>query len=355
MSIDPLPASSTENYSDDNDDYDNGAVLLALQLGHVAANDEDIFDWVPLSSLHPADSPRLEGLDSAHAETLAEIEAELPPILVQRSTMRVIDGMHRLGAARIRGHEKILVQFVDCDEFDAFLVAVASNIKHGLPLTLADRRAAAERIVGQRPEASDRSIAELSGLAAKTVAAIRRNSGDPLPHATRRLGRDGRIRPLNATEGRRLAQELLATHPEASLRQIARHAGISVGTARDVRERVRQGIDPILSRTHVATARHVGGLSGLNGRKTAEPVDYGAILHRLRTDPAIRYTENGRHFLRWLSPPRLIEPTDWRKIVGCIPPHCTFDIIRIARSCAAVWSEFADELDRYNRESDEAS
>jgi ParB-like chromosome segregation protein Spo0J len=353
MSVDRLPVSSSENYSDD--DSDNGAVLLALQLGQVPAGDEDNSTWLPINSLLSSDSPRIEGLDAAHAERLAEVEGELPPILVQRSTMRVIDGMHRLGAARIRGHEKILVQFVDCDEFDAFLVAVAANIKHGLPLTLADRRAAAERIIDQRPAASDRSIAELSGLASKTVAAIRRNSPDPLPHTTRRLGRDGRVRPLNATEGRRLAQELLAVNPEASLRQIARHAGISVGTARDVRHRVRQGIDPILSRDQAANSRHVSEVSGLNARKAAETLDYHAIIQRLRTDPAIRYTENGRHFLRWLSPPRLIEPTDWRKIVGCIPPHCTFDIIRIARSCSATWSEFADELDRHNRESGEAS
>src|SRR5271155_3998957 len=135
MSVDPLPASSAENYSDDNDD--NSALLLTLRLEQVPSNGEDILTWVPLSSLQPADSPRLEGLDAAHAETLAEIESELPPILVQRSTMRVIDGMHRLSAAWIRGHEKIQVQFVDCDEFDAFLVAVAANIRHGLPLTLA--------------------------------------------------------------------------------------------------------------------------------------------------------------------------------------------------------------------------
>src|ERR1022692_4411066 len=125
MSVDRLPVSSSENYSDD--DSDNGAVLLALQLGQVPAGDEDNSTWLPINSLLSSDSPRIEGLDAAHAERLAEVEGELPPILVQRSTMRVIDGMHRLGAARIRGHEKILVQFVDCDEFDAFLVAVAAG------------------------------------------------------------------------------------------------------------------------------------------------------------------------------------------------------------------------------------
>src|SRR5260370_41261090 len=85
----------------------------------VSAEDAEPPVWVPLSSLVPADSPRLEGLDPGHAEALAEVDDELPPILVQRSTMRVIDGMHRLDAARIRGQEEIRVQFFDCCEDEA--------------------------------------------------------------------------------------------------------------------------------------------------------------------------------------------------------------------------------------------
>src|ERR1700722_20377313 len=161
---------------------------------------------VTIGSLMAADSPRLQGVDLAHAEALAEIDSDLPPILVQRSTMRVIDGMHRLDAARIRGEKEICVRFFDCGEDEAFLLAVASNIKHGLPLTLADRRAAAARIISLRPDASDRWIAGIAGLAAKTVATIRRDAPDPVPSLTRRVGRDGRIRPLHAAEGRRLAR-----------------------------------------------------------------------------------------------------------------------------------------------------
>src|ERR1051326_1883704 len=54
---------------------------------------------VPLLSLLPADSPRLNGEDRAHILRLAETETPLPPILVDKRTMRVIDGMHRLMAA----------------------------------------------------------------------------------------------------------------------------------------------------------------------------------------------------------------------------------------------------------------
>jgi ParB-like chromosome segregation protein Spo0J len=57
--------------------------------------------------------------------------------------MRVIDGMHRLMAASLQGRESIDVMFFHGSEIDVFLRAVQENITHGLPLSQADRRAAA--------------------------------------------------------------------------------------------------------------------------------------------------------------------------------------------------------------------
>ena len=299
---------------------------------------------VSLSSLVPADSPRLQGLNAAHAEALAEVDQELPPILVQRSTKQVIDGMHRVGAARLRGQDKILAQFFDGGKDEAFLLAVTTNIKHGLPLTLADRRAAAARIIRLRPDVSDRWIADVAGLAAKTVAAIRQRVTGSGPGLARRIGRDGRVRPTSAAAGRRMASEILASNPDASLRQIARAAGISVGTARDVRERVRKGIDPVLPPKHLSQENRQAG--PVKPRKASSQVDFKTVLQRLRQDPSVRYTESGRTVLRWLRPPRLLSNSDWESVADCIPPHCTFDVIRIARSCATAWDSFADELER---------
>jgi hypothetical protein len=264
--------------------------------------------------------------------------------------MRVIDGMHRLDAARIKGHDTISVRYFDGSEEDAFLLAVAANVKHGLPLTLADRRTAAGRVIRLRPEASDRWIAELTGLAAKTVAAIRRQAPEQGLHLARRIGRDGRFRPLSSAEGRRAASELFAAHPESSLRQIARNAGISVGTARDVRDKMRQGLDPVLPKQPGSNGVRPADTRSVNGRKPAEAIDYIAILERLQRDPSLRYTESGRSLLRWLCPQRLIATSDWAGIMSAIPPHCTFDIARIAKGCALAWSEFADELDQRNRD-----
>src|SRR5262249_49349833 len=66
---------------------------------------------VAVSVLRAGETPRLAGEDPEHVRALAECEEELPPILVDRSTMRVIDGAHRLQAARLRGAELIEVRF----------------------------------------------------------------------------------------------------------------------------------------------------------------------------------------------------------------------------------------------------
>jgi hypothetical protein len=47
--------------------------------------------------------PRLKGESQAHIQGLAEVGGGLPPILVHRQSMRILDGMHRVRAAIVRG------------------------------------------------------------------------------------------------------------------------------------------------------------------------------------------------------------------------------------------------------------
>ncbi|MGD0557053.1 MAG: ParB/RepB/Spo0J family partition protein, partial [Streptosporangiaceae bacterium] len=203
---------------------------------------------VPIMSLRAGESPRLNGEDKAHIARLAETEVPLPPILVDRRTMRVIDGMHRLMAASLRAQETIDVMFFEGSEADVFLRAVEENVAHGLPLTQADRQAAAERIIATHPHLSDRAIGQASGLAAKTVAAIRKRSTEESQQSNVRVGRDGRVRPLDASEARLRAAEMLTDQPEASLRDVARAAGISPATVLDVRKRLERGESPVPER-----------------------------------------------------------------------------------------------------------
>ncbi len=310
---------------------------------------------VPIQSLLPADSPRLVGEDVAHTRLLAQTDTTLPPILVHRDSMRVIDGVHRVCAARLRGCDAIEVQFFDGTEADAFVLAVKENVTHGLPLSRADREAAARRIIGSHPQWSDRAIAVATGLSGATVAGIRRTCGhNGQPDA--RIGRDGRVRPLNAAAGRRLASQVIADQPGSSLRQIARAAGISVATARDVRNRLHRGEDPVPLKQRGAAVersrRPAGaGPAGFPARAGVvannPPIerDRAGVLQNLRTDPSLRFVENGRMLLRWLHA-HSAELGEWRSFVAQTPPHCAYTIARLARGCAAEWLDFAGQLER---------
>jgi transposase len=300
---------------------------------------------VPLSRLRPADSPRLAGLSQDHVRVLAAVEEALPPILVHRPTMQVIDGMHRLHAAMLRSEEAIAVEFFDGSDRDVFLRAVHANVAHGLPLTRADREAAVVRIISSHPHLSDRAIAAIAGVSAPTVGAIRRRTTDEAHQTTARIGRDGRIRPLNSDEGRRIAGEVIRTRPDASLREVAKAAGVSAATVHDVRERLRRGEDPVPS-------RRPSGLAGNRAIPAAPALaaGYDSIVENLRKDPSLRFNENGRTLLQWLGVHLIGPEHQAAAFVSTIPPHCTKIVAELARSSALIWTRLAERLEQRVRD-----
>lgn len=301
------------------------------------------------------ETPRLNGVSPEHVHILGKMDAALPPILVERSTMRVIDGMHRLHAAMASGQKTIEVEFFEGCERTVFVQAVKANITHGLPLSLADRRAAAKRIIELYPEWSDRMVAASSGLSDKTVAAIRRCSSTDAPQLNARVGRDGRARPLNSTVGRWIASELIEERPHASLREIAREAGISVATVRDVRERLRRGDGPIPAMVGGGNAARRNGSESANGSRAANApareadgaggeLDGTPLLEGLKNDPSLRYNEVGRAMLRWLDL-RTIRTKELEGFAERVPPHAAVIVAKVARRCATVWESLAKELE----------
>lgn len=304
---------------------------------------------VSVLALQSGESPRLEGENQAHIAWLAETEGRLPPILVDRRSMRVIDGMHRLLAASLRGRETIEVEFYDGSPADAFLRAVEANVTHGLPLSQADRRAAARRIVISHPQLSDRSIGESTGLSARTVAAIRRST-DEVPQLNARMGRDGRVRPLNRLAGRRRAAEMLAQQPQASLREVARAAGVSPATARDVRRLLEQGEDPARPGPRPAAANGATAAPGgatRRGRRVSR-VEPSLVLEKLLRDPSLRHNEEGRWLLRLLKF-NAVGAQKWSEAITRIPPHSAAQVVQLARLYAQMWLRFAQELEERAR------
>lgn len=294
---------------------------------------------VAIALLKIADYPRIDGENRQHIRMLADLEVHLPPIIVHRSTMQVIDGVHRLRAAELRGDVDIEVSFFDGDISDVFAIAVGANVGHGLPLSSADRTAAAVRLLNTNPDWSDRSLAELTGLSAKKIAKLRRCTDVSLQGNSRR-GRDGKIRPLDGGVGRSRAIELIAKMPNASLREIANSAGVSPATVRDVRARLERGDDPIPDKIRENQRK---------GIITNSKVEPGEILNILRKDPSLRLTESGRVLLRLLSWPTF-EAYAQEELVSVVPPHCINLVAKIVQDRAASWKKFADQLTMRNQE-----
>ncbi|MEU4928246.1 transcriptional regulator [Streptomyces yokosukanensis] len=301
----------------------------------------------------PGYSPRLRGEDAEHVARLAELDESLPPILVERSTMRVIDGMHRVMAACAKGRTTIEVRFFDGAAEEAFLLAVRSNMAHGLPLSREDRRAAAQRILAQWPHLSDRAVARTAGVGARTVAALRSTSAGVTPYPRTRRGTDGKVRPLDGAEGRWRAAELLTERPHASLREVARHAGISPATVSDVRKRLASGRPPVPERDApekrpTADAEACAKSRGSMVEETVSVVrpirsSEDSPMDKLLRDPSLRHKESGRRLLRLLQR-SAVERGDLLTMTGAVPAHCTDLVADLARKYAQMWAEFAREV-----------
>jgi ParB-like chromosome segregation protein Spo0J len=190
-------------------------------------------DWpegrvVALGELVGSYSPRDKRVDDDHVLALAEVLDRVPPVVVDKATMKVIDGVHRVEASRRMGRAEIRAVFFEGSETDALVVAVQANIRHGKPLSRGERQAAAGALLRRCPERSDRWLAEVCGLSHSTVARIRQAADALGPGA--RTGRDGRRRPVDPIAGRAAIAKALAEEPGTSFRQAAEAAGVAPST-----------------------------------------------------------------------------------------------------------------------------
>lgn len=339
-----------------------GFIMAHVRMSKGENNDSESTAWesiqldglpsvvLSINSLLLDDSPRQGGESDEHVRVLVESEERLPPIVVHGQSMRVIDGIHRIRAAVMRGEEEIEAKIYHGTDAGAFVLAVRMNIAHGLPLTRADRTAAAVRIIGSHPQWSNRMIATATGLSAGTVGKVRRRSTAQNAQSTTRVSKDGRVRPINSAAGRLKAGKLLAEKPTESIRAIAKEAGVSPSTVHDVRQRLRAGHHPVLEQQK---AQRINGDPPAAGRvrsprNPGDPgsagVDVATILANLKSDPSLRFSDAGRSLLRWLDRYR-VETAGSNKIVEMVPDHCAGRVANLARGYARVWTELAAQLE----------
>lgn len=263
---------------------------------------------------------------------MAATPGELPPILVHRETMTVIDGMHRLTAAMLRGQREVLASFFCGPPEDAFVEAVRRNVRHGKPLSVEDRERAAERILTTHPHWSDRSVADACGISPRKVAQLRKAVLRQCPPEAR-LGRDGRLRPVDASTGRLQAAQIIQEQPNAPLREVARRAGTSVGTARDVRHRLTQGRHPLPDRARVGSP------------PTAVTSARGYVWS---TDRAVAASDIGAAFVTWFEASD-IRSELWRRFTEKLPLSRLYLVSDESRRRSREWDEFAAALDQRAR------
>jgi ParB-like chromosome segregation protein Spo0J len=305
---------------------------------------------VRIDSLVFMGSPRRAGADPEHVRLLAESGDALPPITVHRPTRRVIDGVHRVRAALLNGIDHIGARLLDCDENLAFILAVRANVTHGLPLSQPDRGAAAARIIDRHPHWSDRAVAAVTGLSNKTVSRIRDRPTAAAPRSDARIGRDGRLRPLDSGPRRQQAAAMINERPEAGLREIARATGLSAATVRDVRQRLHRGEDPVPQRYRPAGTPDTPAISPPGPHRTGPTArqvvsaDCHALLAKLCNDPSLRFNEAGRQALRWLLQ-HTVDADGVESLGRGLPDHLAPVIADVARNCATVWSRLAEQLD----------
>lgn len=110
-------------------------------------------------------NPRRQATDPDVVEHYASIFKEViwPPILVHRGTHKLLDGWHRVEAAKRAGVYSLPVLWVDAKEEELFALAVKANLGHGLRLTREERYQAIHRLM--REAWTPERIAETLGCA----------------------------------------------------------------------------------------------------------------------------------------------------------------------------------------------
>ena len=296
---------------------------------------------VALARLVVKRSIREGGVNQEHVRRLMRLGGRWPPILVHEETGVVIDGVHRVAAARMLGLLRVDASLFTGGPDAALIEFVRRNVQHGLPLTLRERKWAATRVLHVHPDWSDRRIAGICALSPKTVGRLRAHDGSdaegvPQFDASVRVGRDNRLRPVNGVSARARVAKALEENPGASLRSVAAKVGVSPETVRSVRLRLAD-TDTQESAEEQAS-------------ETADGMPAGAVFDVVSDESPLRglsavpdNTSAVAEFLDWFER-TAIDADMYSRWTLQVPPAFRPDVAAEARRRGEAWLEFADSL-----------
>jgi hypothetical protein len=194
----------------------------------------------------------------------------------------------------------------------------------------------------------------VSGLSPKTVARLRSRATVDSAQSRARVGRDGRLRPVDPAEVRRRVAEAVRSDPEASTRAIAARTGASQATVRDVRERLDRGVSELIPRPRRARKRDDGvpdgpepdGVMDAPGEDDdeGEGKDEGEGADAPAVDRAAAGPEGGADFPTWFEQHR-IDDADWERFVHGLPISRVYEVADACRRFSAAWRAFAVALE----------
>ena len=131
---------------------------------------ELVLDW----SLYPRHA--VDGFQIGRLAEAIEAGEDLPPMMVDEKSLRIVDGFHRYHAfVRAKVEEVAVEMHRFRSEADVFMHAVTLNARHGVPLAPQDQ--ARVLLLGQRLEITREKLAEALAIRPSRIEKIERKLG----------------------------------------------------------------------------------------------------------------------------------------------------------------------------------
>ena len=155
-----------------------------------------------ISDIKLLTSLQIRLLNEDHVQSLMETPDNMEPIVVYDLTDKpydqpvLVSGHHRRQARLNLGQDQIWCERREGNFSEALIEAIVSNTKHGLPLTLEEKKSACRLYLTQFPEHADSRVSKSVSLSDKTVHNIRTamESRKDIPVITNKVGLDDKER-----------------------------------------------------------------------------------------------------------------------------------------------------------------